>query len=442
MRPLIERLLNAERAKYQDSHPASAAAHSRARTRLPYGVGSSFQYFEPYPITIDRAKGPYAWDVDGNKFLDLNMGFGALLTGHLHPVVMDAVSEQMSKGTLFVAPSEAAFEVADALQERFAHPLWRFTNSGTEAVMTAVRAARAYTGRNKIVKVIGGYHGHSDTTLVSCKPSTTVGVEAVADTLGLLPGVLENTIAIPYNDAEALEQVLVANTGKVAAFLVEPVLENVGIILPGDGYLSKVRDMCTKHGVLLIFDEVKTGLTSSYYGAQGLYGVRADITCLAKSIGGGFPIGAFGGEEDVMRVFEKGCVHHGTYNSNPLVLAATKATLSVCSKEALEQTYARNEKFTGIVRTLLDAVRTQAPTFVARVGCKGSVTFSNKQPTRYEDWKNSDMDLAELSWLWSTNRGVLTPPGLDEQWLVSLAHDEESLSIYLEQLQDLVTALS
>lgn len=441
MRPLIERLLHAERSRYQDSHPASSSAHARARTRLPYGVGSSFQYFEPYPITIDRAKGPYAWDVDGNKYLDLNMGFGALLTGHLHPVVMDAVSAQMSRGTLFVAPSEAAFEVADALQERFSHPLWRFTNSGTEAVMTAVRAARAYTGRDKLVKVIGGYHGHSDTTLVSCKPSLDSS-DVVSDTIGLLPGVLENTIAIPYNDADALERVLLENAGKVAAFLVEPVLENVGIILPRDGYLSKVREICSKHGVLLIFDEVKTGLTSSYFGAQGLYGVRADITCLAKSIGGGFPIGAFGGEEDVMRVFEKGCVHHGTYNSNPLVLAATKATLSVCSKEALEETYARNKEFTGTVRTLLESIRAQAPTFVAQVGCKGSVTFSNTQPSRYEDWKNSDMVLAELSWLWSTNRGVLTPPGLDEQWLVSLAHDEESLAIYLEQLQDLVTALS
>jgi glutamate-1-semialdehyde 2,1-aminomutase len=441
MRPLIERLLDAERSRYQDSHPASSSAHTRARTRLPYGVGSSFQYFEPYPITIDRAQGPYAWDVDGNKYLDLNMGFGALLTGHLNPVVLDAVSEQMSKGTLFVAPSEAAFEVADALQERFSHPLWRFTNSGTEAVMTAVRAARAYTGRDKLVKVIGGYHGHSDTTLVSCKPSLDSS-DAVSDTRGLLPGVLENTIAIPYNDADALEHVLIENAGKVAAFLVEPVLENVGIILPRDGYLSKVREICTKHGVLLIFDEVKTGLTSSYFGAQGLYGVRADITCLAKSIGGGFPIGALGGEEDVMRVFEKGCVHHGTYNSNPLVLAATKATLSVCSKEALEETYARNKEFTGTVRTMLEKIRVQAPTFVAQVGCKGSVTFSSTQPARYEDWKNSDMVLAELSWLWSTNRGVLTPPGLDEQWLVSLAHDEESLSIYLEQLQDLVTVLS
>jgi glutamate-1-semialdehyde 2,1-aminomutase len=194
--------------------------------------------------------------------------------------------------------------------------------------------------------------------------------------------------------------------------------------------------------VILIFDEVKTGLTASYNGAAGLLGIKPDLTVLAKSIGGGLPLGAFGGREDIMRSIERGVVHHGTYNANPLVLAAAKATLDVCSKEALAECFERNKTFSSDVRNTLTKLRGLVPVNVTEVGCKGSLTFTESPPKRYEDWKNSDLEMAELSWLWSTNRGVLTPPGLDEQWLVSLAHDSESLAVYLSQLNELCAALS
>ena len=441
MRRKIQELLSQERDLFIKTHPESGRAHSRSYTRLPFGVGSSFQFFEPHPVTITHADGPYAGGVDGERYLDFNMGFGALLVGHRHPAVVEAVTKQLEIGTLYVAPSALSYDVADRLSEHFSHPLWRFTNSGTEAVMSAVRVARAFSGRELLIKVRGGYHGHSDVTMVSCKPPPD-SKDPVADSIGMPPGVLESVRVVPYNDVEALREVLEREGSNVAAFILEPVLENVGIIMPHPGYLTAVRELCDKHGVLLIFDEVKTGLTASYNGAAGLYKVTPDLTILAKSIGGGLPVGAFGGREDVMRSLERGAVHHGTYNANPLVLAATKATLDLCSKEVLDDVFERNSVFSSEVRDILADINGAVPVAVTKIGCKGSLTFTDSHPERYEDWKNSDLEMAELSWLWSTNRGVLTPPGLDEQWLVSLAHDKEALSVYLDQLSGLVEALN
>lgn len=440
MRKKIQELLKKERELFLQTHPESGRAHARAYTRLPFGVGSSFQFFEPHPITISHADGPYVWGVDGERYLDFNMGFGALLVGHRHPAIVEAVERQLSVGTLYVAPSSLSYEVADRLAEHFAHPLWRFTNSGTEAVMSAVRVARAHTGKGILVKVRGGYHGHADVTMVSCKPPID-RKDPVPDSNGMPPGLVDSVRVVPFNDTEALREVFERDKGDVAAFIVEPVLENVGIIMPSPGYLNAVRTLCDEYGVLLIFDEVKTGLTASYNGAAGVFGVNPDITVLAKSIGGGLPIGAFGGREEIMRSIEKGAVHHGTYNANPLVLAAAKATLEVCSKQALSEVFARNEIFSSEVRTILSSIQDLVPVSVTEIGCKGSLTFTDSHPSRYEDWKNSDLEMAELSWLWSTNRGVLTPPGLDEQWLVSLAHDTSALSVYTQQLSELVSAI-
>ncbi len=441
----LRRLLAAEYERFAKLHPASAAAHHLAYRRLPLGVGSSFQFFEPFPVSIHHAEGPFAWDADGSRFLDLNMGFGALLVGHRHPQVMDAVQRQLTLGTLYVAPNNLAEEVAALLSARFGHPLWRFMSSGTEATMTAVRLARAHTNRPLLVKVEGGYHGHGDTVLVSGKPSPehwgpTVTPHAIPDSLGIPEGIVESTIVVPFNDIDALEAVLETHGDRVAGFIIEPVLENAGIVMPAPGYLQQVRAACDRHGVVLIFDEVKTGLTASYAGAAGLFNVRPDLSCFAKSIGGGLPIAALGGREDVMRTIEHGCVHHGTFNANPLVLAAAKATLEVCTAEALALTHRVNEHFAEQVRTLLAPIADVVPTQVQTVGSKGSITFAADIPRNYRDWKLSSFLAAELFWLWSTNRGVLTPPGLDEQWLVSLAHTPSAMEVYLTQLAD-ITAL-
>ena len=253
-------------------------------------------------------------DVDDNEYLDFDMGFGALFAGHMNPAVRRAVGAQLDHGTLYVTPCELNAEVGELLAERYGFPLWRPTNSGTEATHDAIRLARGgATGREKIVKVEGGYHGHHDEVMVSNKPSLDVAGPAdwpnsVPQSLGITKSTLEDVVVIPYNDADALEWALSGND--VACFIVEPVMENIGICLPVDGYLQSVREICDRHGTLLIFDEVKTGITAGYGGATNQLGVRPDLVTLAKSIGGGFPVGAFGGKAEYMDLITDGSVLH------------------------------------------------------------------------------------------------------------------------------------
>jgi 4-aminobutyrate aminotransferase-like enzyme len=253
---------------------------------MPLGVPSSFQAYDPHPIVVKAARGASMWDVDDNEYVDYDMGFGALFSGHINPVVRRAVDEQLDNGTLFVTPCELNADVAELLGERYGLPMWRFTNSGTEATMDAIRVARGATGRDKIVKVEGGYHGHHDEVMISMKPSLDVAGPAdrpnsVPATAGVTRAVLGDTIVIPYNDAEALERVL--RNEDVACFIVEPVMENIGICLPDDGYLQAVREITSRYGTLLIFDEVKTGITAGWGGATGALGVSPDLVALAKS---------------------------------------------------------------------------------------------------------------------------------------------------------------
>lgn len=434
----IRALLDAELASFHSSLPASKHAHDRASSLLPLGVASSFQYFEPFPITIERADGAWAWDADGRRYLDLNMGFGALLVGHRHPHVIDTVTRQLEKGTLFVAPNQLAAEVAELLKERFALPQWRFTNSGTEALQTALRIARAATGRDAVVKVEGGYHGHTDALLVAAKPQLedpAAPVSRATDSTGIPAAVAALTFVVPFNDLRALEEAF--SEHHPAAFVVEPVLENIGIALPDDGYLRGVRELCSRHGVVLVFDEVKTGLTAGWSGASGLFGVTPDLVCLAKSIGGGFPVGAVGGGHEVMSAISNGAVHHGTYNGNPLVLAAAKATLEVCSPEALAGVTERSRRLAAE----LDGALAGIPHAISSVGAKGCIAWRPTPVRSYRDWFSSDKALAELAWMWGLNRGVLTPPGLDEQWLVSLAHDHTACDFYVDVISDLAAKL-
>ena len=243
----------------------SQRATDRARKVLPLGVPSSFQAYEPHPIVVRSSSGSRMVDVDGNEYVDYDMGFGALFAGHMHPAVGAAVRAQLGDGTLYVTPCETNAEVAELLAEQFCQPMWRFTNSGTEATMDAIRLARGATGRDRIVKVEGGYHGHHDGVMISMKPPLDAAGAAdqpvsVAGTEGITAGVLADTTVVPYNDPEALQRALAGDD--VAAFIVEPVMENIGICLPDDGYLEAVREITEGHGTLLIFDEVKTGITA------------------------------------------------------------------------------------------------------------------------------------------------------------------------------------
>jgi glutamate-1-semialdehyde 2,1-aminomutase len=421
------RITAREMEVYAERMRGSQAANERARRVMPAGVPSSLQAYDPWPIVARSAAGARMADVDGNDYVDYDMGFGALFAGHMHPAVRRAVEQQMDLGTLYVTPCELNAEFGELLGERFGLPMWRPTNSGTEATMDAIRLARGVTGRERIVKVEGGYHGHHDEVMISTKPALDLAGPAGAPvgapaSAGITSGTMTDVSVIPFNDPDAFERALAS--GDVACFIVEPVMENIGICLPDPGYHEAVREITQRHGTLLIFDEVKTGITAGYGGSAGELGVTPDLVCLAKSIGGGFPVGAFGGKAEYMELITQGTVLHlGTYNGNPLVMAAVKATLTeACSRENVTAAVERNQRLVAACQGVID--RSGIPAHTVQFGAKGCITWSRDRVRNYRDYKATDLGLAFAQWIHGINRGVLLPPGLDEQWLISVMHDE------------------
>jgi glutamate-1-semialdehyde 2,1-aminomutase len=439
---VVERLLAQEWERFGTWSAGSGEHNTRASESLPLGVTSSFQHWDPYPISVASARGAWLTDVDGNRMLDLSMGFGAMLVGHLNPTVVAAVTEALTEtGTLFVTPSPQATEMSERFCKRFQLDMIRFTNSGTESLMYAIRCARAYTGRKAIVKVEGGYHGGYDGLQISVKPGLDEIGPADAPTPQVPFDVEAGTVhVVAYNDLGQLTRVLEEHGSEIAAFVVEPVIENLSIVVPDEGYLAGVRALCDAHGVVLIFDEVKTGLTAGAAGAAQRLGVTPDLITLAKSIGGGLPLAAFGGKREVMEVVVDGrMAHFGTYNGNPLVMAAAKAVDEICTPESLAAAEAVNVRALQAIDAIIDEY--ELPAHTVGLGVKGCVTWSTTPVRNYRDYKATDFALAELSWLWGVNRGILTPPGLDEQWLVSLVTTDEDMSTLVEDFRQLAQAL-
>jgi glutamate-1-semialdehyde 2,1-aminomutase len=440
-----KKITERELAIYAERTKGSQAATDRARRVLPAGVPSSFQAYDPHPIVVKHASGSHMVDVDDNEYVDYDMGFGALFAGHMHPAVRRAVEAQLDDGTLYVTPCELDAEFAELLGERYGLPMWRPTNSGTEATMDAIRLARGVTKREKLVKVEGGYHGHHDEVMISNKPALADAGPAdaplsVPQSGGITQGTIDDVIVIPYNDAPALERAL--ESREVACFIVEPVMENIGICLPDPGYLEAVREICDKYGTLLIFDEVKTGITAGYGGATKKLGVTPDLITLAKSIGGGFPVGAFGGKAEYMELITTGEVLHlGTYNGNPLVMAAAKATLTeACTRENVEAAIALNHRLVEACQKIIDDA--DLPAHTVEFGAKGCITWSKDPVRNYRDYKATDFDLAFAQWMHGINRGILLPPGLDEQWLISVMHSEADAMRYADVFAEFVAELT
>ena len=438
----VKKLLAQEWARFQSTTTNSATHNKRASKVLPLGVTSSFQHWNPYPISIVSAKGAYFKDVDGRKLLDLSMGFGAMLVGHLNKDVVKAVKKAMrSVGTLFVTPGPLATEAAERFQKRFDIDMLRFTNSGTESTMYAIRAARAATGKKAIIKIEGGYHGGYDPLQVSVKaPIEKIG--SVSAPKPYHPGAIEagEVYVVSYNDTVRLEAIMKNHGKTIAAFMIEPIVENLSIILPDEGYLKAVRELCDKYKIALIFDEVKTGLTAGVAGAAIRVGVKPDLITLAKSIGGGLPLAAFGGKKEFMAPVVDGRMPHlGTYNGNPLVVAAAIAVDKIATPEALEKAEAINNATLDAIDKIIDEYA--LPAHTVGFGVKGAVIWSPTPVRNYRDFKATDFELAELSWLWGLNRGIITPPGLDEQWLVSFAHTQRDMNKLVRSFREFAKAI-
>jgi glutamate-1-semialdehyde 2,1-aminomutase len=446
-RKLIEEIVALEEAEFRRRTPRSHEIHERAKRSLPMGVSSSFQAVPPYPLFISRAEGSHIWDYDGNEYTDFHLAFGSLLVGHSHPVLVAALRDQLGKGSLYSLPCPDTVYLAEELVRRFA-PIEqvRFCNSGTEATMDALRLARAFAGRDKIVKIEGSYHGHHDTVLMSTKPSVEAAgpVErpnTVPASQGIPGDIKNNTIIAPYNDAEALDRILTEHEGEVAAVITEAVLMNVGIMLPEEGYLQSVRDITRRHGVLLIFDEVKTGVTVAPGGVTEIYAVEPDLICLAKSIGGGMPIGAFGGREEIMRhINHEEVIHLGTFNGNPMSMRAGLVTLTeIFTPEA-------HAHANGLSKQLADSYigiieEFDMPMHVAQIGAKGCAMFRYERARNYRAWWDIDMQLSYAYWLFLANRGILFPPGFDDQWTVSIQHTQDDIDRHAHVFQQFVTEL-
>src|SRR5262249_43847594 len=321
--------LEKELALYEKRTPKSAAAHKRAEQRIPRGVASNYRHYEPYPIFVKDGKGSKIRDIDGNEYIDHNLCFGALMAGHCHPAVVKAVKEKLDQGTTFGMPHDQEWELAEEICKRYPVEMVRFGSSGTETTMHAVRIARAATKRDKIIKVEGSYHGLHDAALVSVKPKETDGwadpdaPNSVSACGGIPKASLANVAIASFNNLKSVERRFKENQHQIAAVILEPILMNVGLCLPQTGFLEGLRKLCDENGALLIFDEVKTGAKLAWGGASEFFAVKPDMICLAKSIGGGLPLGAFGASRAVMDLISQHKVFHGgTYNTNPLVMAA------------------------------------------------------------------------------------------------------------------------
>jgi glutamate-1-semialdehyde 2,1-aminomutase len=447
----IQELTAREEKKLNERTPGSRTMFERARATLAGGVASSYQLREPWPIYLSHGRGSRVWDVDGNELLDFHNGFGSMVQGHAHATIEQAVRERFPLGTHFAAPTEDAVVVAEELARRFGLPKWRYTNSGSEATMDAIRIARAATGRDVIMKIFGSYHGHHDYVMVSIGvPYEQIGdrdeYASIPYGAGVPQAVADMTIAVPFNDAAAMErrlERLIEEGRKPACVIMEAAMMNLGVVLPEPGYLEAVRELTRMHGIVLIFDEVKTGLCVAAGGATERFGVTPDMVTLAKTLGGGLPSGAIGGTEDVFDVVESEKVYQvGTYNGNPLAMAAARASLlEVLTPEAYEHLDALNERIVGGCQAVID--RYQFPGYAVGIGAKGCVTFSPEKIVDYETYKaHQDGELCDLAWLYNMNRGVFMTPGREEEWTLSVAHTLEDCDAFVAAFDELAAALA
>jgi glutamate-1-semialdehyde 2,1-aminomutase len=434
-----QRLLEATRG--------SAGLYRRAVRSMPLGVASTFQANDPYPIYLERGRGSRVWDVDGHEYRDFHSGFGVNVVGHAHPKIVEAIEKAARSGTHFAVTTEVTVALAEEICRRFDLELMRFTNSGTEATMDAVRVARAATGREIVLKIEGSYHGHHDTLLFSVVPEADllglkkVGGEAadaagdvyrtIPTSKGVPAAMADYTLVVPFNNPDALDHILSERGSEIAALVMEPVMMNIGIVLPQPGYLEAVRDLCTRHGVVLIFDEVKSGATIAPGGAIERFGVQPDLACFAKAIGGGTTIGAFGGKASIMEEVGKGTAQQGTFNGNPLSSRAGLVALTeILTADAYDHL--------GKLGTLLAEGCGRAieehgiPAHSVDLGAKGCVSYRPEPLHDYRDYLECNAELFAASWPWLVNRGIFMTPGDEEQWTISVQHSEDDIRAYVD----------
>lgn len=401
----------------------SKALFDEAVTLFPGGVSSPVRAIKPYPFYVKSASGSRLTDVDGNEYIDCCLAYGPLILGHGHPGVREAITRQLEKGWLYGTPTE--LEVQYARMIRMYVPsmqMLRFVNTGTEATMGAIRAARGFTGRDKIVKIEGGFHGAHDAVLV--KAGSGAATMGTPDSLGVPVDVARNTLQVPYNDINAMEETLTAHKDEIACVIMEPVMGNMGPILPKDQYLRAVRNVTRENDVLLVFDEIITGFRINMFGAQGYYGVDPDLTTLGKIAGGGLPIGIFGGRKEIMEAVapQGGVYNAGTFNGNPLSLAAGMATVETLQKEGVH--WRINDKAKKLGQTLTDMMRELKKDYTPVGIASMFQIFFGAQPENYDGALKADRVKYLEFWRRMLEQGVFLMPSQFETNFLSAAHTQ------------------
>jgi glutamate-1-semialdehyde 2,1-aminomutase len=403
--------------------------YEKAQRYIPGGVNSPVRAFKAVggePLFIDRGKGSKIYDANGSEYLDYVSSWGPLILGHSHPQVIKKVKEVLEKGTSFGAPTVGETELAEMIVKAVpGMEKIRLVNSGTEATMSAIRLARGYTGRDKIVKFEGCYHGHADYLLVKAGSGTTT--LGLPDSAGVPQDFTRNTILVPYNDAGAIERVIEDNHREIASVIIEPVAGNMGVVLPEDGFLQRLREITTEHGIVLIFDEVITGFRISYGGAQQYFEVIPDLTCLGKIVGGGFPVGAYGGKKEIMdNLAPLGPVYQaGTLSGNPIAVVAGIQTLRMLQSGVYERLEERT-------RTLVESMRENAAKLkvdiqINQIGSMFTLFFSSHRVYDYQSAKGSDEKKFAEYFQGMLRKGIYIPCSQFETNFLSLAHTEEDI---------------
>ena len=416
----------------------SSEIMSRARSLFPGGVNSPVRAFRGVggePVVVERGEGARIWDVDGKEYLDFVLSWGALALGHASPIVLQALTEAMQKGTSFGMPTELEVQLGDLVKHRMPHlEMMRFVSSGTEATMSAIRLARAFTGRDAILKFEGCYHGHADSFLV--RAGSGVATLGLPDSPGVPVELAQLTLTAPFNDLDRARHLVSQNKGEVAAIIVEPVVGNSGFIPPIPGFLEGLRALADDSGALLIFDEVMTGFRIAPGGARERFGVTADLTTLGKVVGGGLPVALYGGRREIMeRIAPTGPVYQaGTLSGNPLAMAAGIATLNALTPAL----HSRIEKRTT---TLVEGLQTIANDLGVSLvtGCAGSMWgffFSSKAVRNFTDARESDVNMFRRFFHATLARGIYLAPSAFEACFMSAAHGDEDIATALDKMRD------
>ncbi len=447
-RKRIAELMEREEKRLEEATPKSYELYKRAAHHLPMGVSSSYQARDPYPVYFTHGKGSKIYSVDGQELSDFHNGFGCMVQGHAHPAIVETIQERCQLGSQFALPTEDSIIIAEHLAGNFKLPKWRFVNSGSEATMDAIRIARAYTGRDQVVKIFGSYHGHHDYVMVSLGIADWGDIgqrdnyRSVSYGKGIPQAVIDMTAAVPFNDAPMMEariQHLVDEGKQPACVIMEAAMMNLGVVLPEPGYLEAVREITKKYGIVLIFDEVKTGICTAAGGAVERFGVVPDMVTLAKALAGGLPSGAIGGSEEVMSVVESGKVYQvGTYSGNPLSMAAARASLEqVMTPDAYKHLNYLNDRLIKECDAICATY--DFPGYTVGISSKGCVNFASGKITDYESFiKYQDFELCNLAWLYNINRGVIMAPGREEEWTLSVQHTDEDIDRYVNAFEELI----